>query len=79
MGNIVVDARGLSCPQPVLLTLNEMKKTDRGEIVILVDTDTSKENVSRAVTTLGWDVKRVEPEETGYRITVEKEQGSEKK
>ncbi len=36
-----VDARGLSCPQPVILTMNEIKKVKKGEIVILVDTDTS--------------------------------------
>jgi len=72
MSNIV-DARGLSCPQPVLLTLNEMKKVNKGEIIILVDTDTSKENVSRAATTQGWNVKSIEPEGIGYRITVSKE------
>lgn len=69
----IVDARGLSCPQPVLLTLNEIKKIDKGEIVLLVDTDTSKENVSRAATTQGWQVKSVELEGIGYRITVSKE------
>jgi len=72
MSNIV-DARGLSCPQPVLLTLKEMKKINKGEIVILVDTDTSKENVSRAATAQGWNVKSIEPEGIGYRITVSKE------
>lgn len=71
MSNIV-DARGLSCPQPVLLTLNEMKKINKGEIIILVDTDTSKENVSRAATTQGWQVKSVSPEGIGYRITISK-------
>ncbi len=71
MSNIV-DARGLSCPQPVLLTLNEMKKINKGEIIILVDTDTSKENVSRAATTQGWEVKSVEPEGIGYRISISK-------
>jgi len=69
----IVDARGLSCPQPVLLTLKEMKKIDKGEIVILVDTDTSKENVSRAATAQGWNVKKVEPEGIGYRITISNE------
>lgn len=68
----IVDARGLSCPQPVILTLNEIKKTDKGEITILVDTDTSRENVSRAATAQGWQVKSVDPEGTGYRITVSK-------
>lgn len=70
----IVDARGLSCPQPVLLALNEIKKLNKGEIVILVDTDTSKENVSRAATTQGWNVKSVESEASGYRITISKEQ-----
>jgi len=28
----IVDARGLSCPQPVLMTLEEIKKTVKGEI-----------------------------------------------
>jgi TusA-related sulfurtransferase len=68
----VVDARGLSCPQPVLLALNEIKKINKGEIVILVDTDTSKENVSRAATTQGWDVE-VEKVEEKYRLVLKKD------
>ena len=49
----VVDARGLSCPQPVLMTLGEIKKLGKGEIEVLVDTDTSKENVMRAAESQG--------------------------
>ena len=67
-----VDARGLSCPQPVLMTLEEMKKTEQGEIDVLVDTDTSKENVSRAAESRGWQVKEVQEEGEGYRLTIEK-------
>ena len=69
-----VDARGFSCPQPVLMTLDEIKKVDKGEILILVDTDTSKENVSRATTSQGWQVKDILEEGGGYRITISKEQ-----
>ena len=68
-----IDARGFSCPQPVLMTLDEIKKVDQGEIVILVDTDTSKENVSRAATSQDWQVKDVLEEGGGYRITISKE------
>lgn len=68
----VVDARGLSCPQPVLMAMDEMKKTGQGEIVVLVDTDTSKENVSRAAQSQGWQTKDVAPEGEGYRITLKK-------
>ena len=68
-----VDARGLSCPRPVLMTMDEMKKVNKGEILVLVDTDTSKENVSRAAASQGWQVKDVQPEGEGYRITIEKD------
>ena len=69
----VVDARGLSCPQPVLMTMNEINTVKGGQIVILVDTDTSKENVSRAAKTQGWQVTELLEEGTGYRITISKE------
>jgi len=69
-----VDARGFSCPQPVLMTLDEIKKEGTGEILILVDTDTSKENVSRAATSQGWQVKDVPEEGGGCRINISKEQ-----
>lgn len=72
MGSIV-DARGLSCPQPVLMTLNEIKYVNRGEIVIMVDTDTSMENVSRAAKTQGWQVTDTQPDGDGYRITIRKD------
>jgi tRNA 2-thiouridine synthesizing protein A len=68
-----VDARGLSCPQPVLMTMHEIKKVGKGEIVILVDTDTSKENVSRAAESQGWRIKDVQPDGIGYCVTVSKE------
>jgi TusA-related sulfurtransferase len=68
-----VDARGLSCPQPVLLSLGEMKTLGKGQIEILVDTDTSKENVSRAAESQGWEVKQVQPEGEGYRIAIRKD------
>jgi tRNA 2-thiouridine synthesizing protein A len=69
----IVDARGFSCPQPVLMTMEEIKKTGKGEIEILVDTDTSKENVSRAATSKGWKVQNVAEEGTGYRVLIRKD------
>lgn len=68
-----VDARGLSCPQPVLMTLYEIKKIDKGEIVVLVDTETSRENVTRAASSQGWSLKDMqEGSEGSYRITFAK-------
>jgi KaiC/GvpD/RAD55 family RecA-like ATPase len=37
-----------------------------------VDTDTSRENVSRAAASLGWQVKEVQPDGDEYRITLQK-------
>ncbi|WP_419661179.1 response regulator, SirA family [Desulfosarcina variabilis str. Montpellier] len=65
-----IDARGLSCPQPVLMTLDEIKKGSEPEIVVLVDTDTSKENVSRAAQSQGCTVTRIEPDGDGYQLYI---------
>jgi len=67
-----VDARGLSCPQPVIMTLDEIKKGSDAEIIVLVDTDTSRENVARAAESQGCRINAVSPEGRGYRITITK-------
>jgi TusA-related sulfurtransferase len=71
MSNIV-DARGLSCPQPVLMTLDRIKKLEKGMIEVLVDTATSRENVSRAAESQGWRVQAVEDSDEGYKIIIDK-------
>jgi len=71
--SITVDARGLSCPQPVLMTLNKIKEIQKGEILIKVDTDTSKENVSRAAQSQGWEIADVQENEGGYQLTIKKD------
>ena len=68
----IVDAGGLSCPQPVLMTLNKIKEIQKGEILIKVDTDTSKENVSRAAQSQGWEIADVQENEGGYQLTIKK-------
>ena len=68
-----VDARGLSCPQPVLMTLDNIKKQNSGEMEILVDTETSKENVSRAAGSQGWQVTDVKEEDEYFRISINKD------
>lgn len=68
----MVDARGLSCPQPVILTMNKIKELASGQIVILVDTDTSRENVSRAAMSKGWKVVDIKAEGSDYKLTISK-------
>ncbi|MFZ5452596.1 MAG: sulfurtransferase TusA family protein [Thermodesulfobacteriota bacterium] len=71
MSNLV-DARGLSCPQPVLLTLDKIKSLGQGELLVLVDTETSKENVIRAAGSQGWELKSVDTEGLEFKLTLAK-------
>ncbi|MBN2372971.1 sulfurtransferase TusA family protein [bacterium] len=52
-----VDARGLSCPQPVVLTRNKMKELGRGTFEVIVDTGTSRDNISRLAEHEGWKIE----------------------
>lgn len=67
-----IDARGLSCPQPVLMTLDEIKAGAAVELVVMVDNDASKENVSRAAKNRGWDVQDIREQDGDYHITIRK-------
>lgn len=67
-----VDARGLACPQPVLLTMEAMKSTSDSEIEILVDNEASRENVSRAAVTQGWNVAQSDEVGEDFRILIKK-------
>lgn len=69
----ILDARGLSCPQPVLMTLKEMESLEKGEIVVLVDNDTAKENVARAVASKGGRVEQIQTKEKDYYFTIIKD------
>ncbi len=68
----IVDARGLSCPQPVILALNAIRAGKETELEVLVDTETSRENVSRAASSQGWEMVSVSPEDDGYRMVIRK-------
>ena len=50
-----VDARGLSCPEPVIQTKNAMASKE-AEYEVLVDNVVAKENVSRFVMHQGYQV-----------------------
>lgn len=52
----IVDTRGLSCPQPVLQVLSRLKELQSGELQVVVDNEVSRENVTRAARSQGWDV-----------------------
>ncbi|MGE4557383.1 MAG: sulfurtransferase TusA family protein [Desulfovibrionaceae bacterium] len=67
-----IDARGLSCPQPVLLTMEKIKTMGRGELIVLVDTEASRENVGRAAQKQGWSLQGVTENDGEYALTLTK-------
>jgi TusA-related sulfurtransferase len=67
-----IDARGLSCPQPVLITLDEIRANAADELIVMVDNDASKENVARAAKNRGWRVEDIHETEGVFNITIRK-------
>lgn len=59
-----IDARGLSCPQPVILTRRTLQALDSGEVRVLVDTMTQVHNCTRAAEKLGWQAEYEEQDDT---------------
>lgn len=54
-----IDARGLSCPEPVIMTKNALESKEAA-YDILVDNVTAKENVTRFASHQGYQVKAEE-------------------
>jgi TusA-related sulfurtransferase len=53
----LIDTRGLSCPQPVLLVKRAIDSLGRNGVVeVLVDENVAKENVSRLLINSGFNI-----------------------
>ena len=65
----MIDARGLSCPMPVLMVQREVKKNNPKTIEVLVDNMTAVGNITRFAASQHYDVHT---EESGgdYRMTL---------
>lgn len=64
-----VDARGLSCPQPALMTRNALRAAQGDTVEVLVDTKTSRDNCTRVAQREGWKVV-VQEEDGVYCLTL---------
>ena len=65
-----VDARGLSCPQPVVVAKRAVEGTKEKEIEVLVDNEAARENVSRFARSVSCQVEVVpDGEDYSVRIT----------
>jgi tRNA 2-thiouridine synthesizing protein A len=52
-----VDARGLSCPEPVLITSRELNTMSSGSVCVRVSNVAARENVTRMAKSKGWQVE----------------------
>jgi len=65
-----IDARGRSCPEPVLMTKKGIEKSPEG-VQVIVDNRTAKENVVRFGKNNGYTVN-VEESGSDYILTLSK-------
>jgi len=67
-----IDARGLSCPQPALMTRETLRKESKVSIKVIVDNTTARENVSRTARNMGWKVELDERSEDEIHVIMNK-------
>ena len=65
-----IDARGLSCPQPVLLVKKAIEKNPEG-IQVLVDNTTARDNITRFGGNSGYKVE-IETQGSDFLLALKK-------
>ena len=65
---LTVDARGRSCPEPVILTKNALAKGEK-EIRVLADNQTAVDNITYFVTRAGASVQ-VNPQGGEFELLI---------
>ncbi|MBQ9165849.1 MAG: sulfurtransferase TusA family protein [Oscillospiraceae bacterium] len=67
----MVDARGYSCPMPVVMVQKAVKGKNPGELEVLVDNQCSVENVTRFAKNSGYQVE-VSEYEGDFKLVLKK-------
>ncbi|XES76154.1 MAG: sulfurtransferase TusA family protein [Candidatus Bathyarchaeia archaeon] len=68
-----LDLKGKTCPYPVLLTKEKLKKLASGDILeVTVDYQPARENVERVAKAEGSKIVEVRDEKTQFTIVIEK-------
>ncbi len=68
---MMIDARGLSCPMPVVMTQKAIQKGAPASLEVLVDAQVAVENVTRCAHSLGYQVT-AEPQGTDFKLILSK-------
>lgn len=72
MNEITVNARGLSCPEPAMMTRQALMKAKQGIVIVLVDSITSRDNVSRTAKLAGWQAVSEDQPDGSFKVTLRK-------
>lgn len=67
----IVDARGKNCPIPVIMTKKALEEIEEGKILVMVDNETAKENVSKYAKNAGCEIA-VEAKEGEFHMNIYK-------
>jgi len=73
-----VDARGLACPEPVIMTKKALDSREVNEVLAIVDNQAALENISRMVRTLNLE-SMIEEQDGSFYINIVKEDVSPEK
>ncbi len=66
-----VDCRGLSCPEPVMQARQALQQASGGTVTVLVSNAVARDNVSRAASSMGWQVT-VEEVGDDFKLSISK-------
>ena len=66
----MIDARGLACPMPMVMTRRAIEKDHPGTLEVLVDNQTAVENVSRFAGNNGYTVEIRPAEGDGFTLVL---------
>lgn len=66
-----IDARGLKCPEPVIITKKALEEIEEGLVLSIVDNITAKENVSRLASNLNLQYK-IDEKDGCFYISINK-------
>lgn len=67
----IIDARGRSCPEPVIMIKSAVDVNPNNQFTVLVDTNVAVENISRFAKSRKFNVT-VDENNEGFEITLRK-------
>jgi selenium metabolism protein YedF len=66
-----IDCRGMACPQPVITTKKALEEMEQGELILIVDNPSARENVERFAQSQGARVT-IDKRENDFYLHIEK-------